>query len=236
VIAVSHGVRYLTFGQAGRVYDRIGRLQDVQALVERPAIDDLVAHADFEQAGTVFELGYGTGALGWRLLDQRLPAGARYVGVDVSPHMQALATRRLARFADRTDLRLSDGSLRFPFADGSFDRVLACYVLDLLSPQDIDLFLAEAARLLAAGGLLCLSGLTPGSTRTSRVVTRLWHMLWALRPELVGGCRPLRISERLDPTLWTLRHHEVVTRLGFSFENLVAAPHPSPVVPPPQSS
>ena len=220
---MSGRVRYLTVGQARRVYDRIGRLQDVQALVERPAIDDLVAHADFEHAGAVFEFGYGTGAVARRLLEQRLPAGARYVGVDVSPHMQALATRRLVPFADRIDLRLSDGSLQFPFPDGSFDRVLACYVLDLLAPEDIDLFLAEAARLLAAGGLLCLTNLTPGNTRTSRVVTRLWQRVWTLRPELVGGCRPLQTGERLDPTLWALRHHAVVTRLGFSFENLVAA-------------
>jgi ubiquinone/menaquinone biosynthesis C-methylase UbiE len=221
---MSQGVRYLTFGQAKRVYDRIGRLQDAQALVERPAIDDLVAHADFEHAGAVFELGYGTGALARRLFDQRLPAGARYVGVDVSPHMQALATRRLARFADRTDLRLSDGSLRYPFPDRSFDRVLACYVLDLLSPADIDQFLAEAARLLASGGLLCLTSLTPGNTPTARVVTCLWLKVWTLRPELVGGCRPLQTSERLDPTVWALRHRAIVTRLGFSFENLVAAP------------
>ena len=233
---MGHGVRYLTFGQAGRVYDRIGRLQDVQALVERPAIDDLVAHADFQHAEAVFELGYGTGALARQLLEERLPAGARYVGVDVSPHMQALATRRLVRFADRTDLRLSDGSLHFPFVDRSFDRVLACYVLDLLSLGDIDLLLVEAARLVASGGLLCLTSLTPGSTRPSRVVTRVWQMLWRLRPELVGGCRPLRTSERLDPTVWTLHHHAVVTRLGFSFENLVAARRSSPAVPPPQRS
>jgi ubiquinone/menaquinone biosynthesis C-methylase UbiE len=233
---MSQGVRYLTFGQARRVYDRIGRFQDVQAFVERPAIDDLVAHADFEHAEAVFELGFGTGALACRLLEERLPAGARYVGVDVSPHMQALATRRLARFADRTDLRLSDGSLRFPYADGAFDRVLGCYVLDLLSPEDIDLFLVEAARLLAVGGLLCLTSLTPGSTGASRGVTRVWRMLWRLCPDLVGGCRPLRTSERLDPAVWTLRHHAVVTRLGFSFENLVAAPHSSPAAPPPQGS
>jgi ubiquinone/menaquinone biosynthesis C-methylase UbiE len=223
---MSESGRYLTVAQVRRVYDRIGRLQDVQALVERPAIDDLVAHADFEHARAVFELGYGTGGLAGRLLERHLPGEARYIGVDVSPHMQALAVRRLAGFGDRVELRLSDGSLRFPFADGSFDRVLACYVLDLLAPADIDLFLSEAVRLLRPAGLLCLSSLTPGTTASARLVTRLWRGLWMLRPELVGGCRPLRVGARLGPEAWALRYHAVVTRLGFSFENLVAARRP----------
>jgi ubiquinone/menaquinone biosynthesis C-methylase UbiE len=223
---MSEGGRYLTRAQARRVYDRIGRLQDVQALVERPALDDLVVHADFEQAQAVFELGYGTGALAERLLERHLPTGARYAGVDLSPHMRALAGRRLARFGDRAELRLSDGSLRFSSADGSFDRVLACYVLDLLAPADIDLFLAEAARLLRPAGLLCLSSLTLGETAPAKLVTRAWQRLWLLHPELVGGCRPLQSARRLDPEVWVLRHHAIVTRLGFSFENLVATRRP----------
>lgn len=220
----SRSGRYLTFAQASHVYDRIGRLQDLQALVEHPAIDDLVAHADFEHARAVFELGYGTGALARRLFEAHLPADARYVGVDVSPHMHELATRRLDRFADRAELRLSDGGLRFPFAAGIFDRFLSCYVLDLLTPTDIDLLLSEARRLLAPRGLLCLTSLTTGTTGTTRAVARGWRALWRLRPELLGGCRPIQIADHLEPDAWAIRHHAVVPRLGFSFEVLVAAP------------
>jgi ubiquinone/menaquinone biosynthesis C-methylase UbiE len=216
--------RFLTFAQAPRVYDRIGRLQDVQALVERPALDDLVAHADFEHAAAVFELGYGTGALARRLLERHLPADARYVGVDVSPHMHELAERTLGPFVERAELRLSDGGLRFPFADGVFDRFLSCYVLDLLAPADIDLVLGEAERLLAPHGLLCLTSLTTGSSASTRAVAHAWSALWRLRPALLGGCRPIRIADHLDSAAWAIRHHADLARFGFGFEVLVAVP------------
>jgi ubiquinone/menaquinone biosynthesis C-methylase UbiE len=219
----SRSDRYLSCGQASRVYDRIGRLQDVQARVERPALDELVAHANFEHAQAVFELGYGTGALAKRLFEQHLSAQARYVGVDVSRHMHELASRRLRRFADRAELRVSDGGLRFPFADGVFDRFVSSYVLDLLAPTDIDLVVGEARRLLAPGGLLCLTSLTTGTTATTRTVARIWQALWRIRPELLGGCRPIRIAEHLNPAAWAVRHHADVARLGFSFEVVVAA-------------
>lgn len=215
--------RYLNVAQASRVYDRIGRLQDVQALVERPALDDLVAHADFEHARSVFELGHGTGALALRLFEQHLPDNARYVGVDVSPHMHELANRRLRPFADRAELQLSDGNLRFPFPDGAFDRFLSCYVLDLLAPADIQLVLGEAGRLLVPHGLLCLTSLTNGATSATRAVSHAWQAFWRLRPELLGGCRPIRIRDHLDPLAWAIPHHAVHTRFGFSFEVVVAA-------------
>lgn len=222
--APSRGNTFLTFAQASRVYDRIRRLQDVQALVERPAINDLVAHADFEHAVAVFEFGYGTGALARRLFEKHLPADARYVGIDVSPHMHEVASRRLRSFADRTELRLSDGGLQFPLADGGFDRFLSCYVLDLLAPSDIDLVLSEARRMLAPQGLLCLTSLTPGTIGAQRALTRAWQTVWKLRPQLLGGCRPICIAAHLDPAAWAIRHQAVIRRLGFSFEVVVAAP------------
>lgn len=205
------------------MYDRIGRGQDVQAVFEHRAISDLLAHAEFEGAGAVFELGYGTGALAERLLRRYLPAESRYTGIDVSPHMHDLARRRLHTYLSRAELRLSDGALQFPFPDAAFDRFVACYVLDLLSDENISAVLREAGRLLTQGGLLCLASLTPGTTVAARGVTRIWQSLWSLRPELVGGCRPVKLADRLEVDQWTIRHHTVVTTLGVSSEVVVAA-------------
>ena len=215
--------RYLSREQARRVYDRIGRGQDLQAIYEHAAIRGLLTQGDFREARSVFELGYGTGALAERLLAEHLPAGSRYVGLDLSPRMHELARRRLARFGDRAELRLGEGSLRLPFADDSFDRVVAAYVLDLLAPEEIDLFLREAHRLLVPGGLLCLTSLTYGRTAPARALTRAWLALWGLSPGLVGGCRPLRLAEHLGSDLWELRHRNVVTTLALSSEVIVAA-------------
>jgi ubiquinone/menaquinone biosynthesis C-methylase UbiE len=217
---------YLTAEQARRVYDRIGRIQDLQAFYEHRAITALLAHGDFEHAHAVCEFGHGTGALAERLLARNLPAEARYTGVDVSRRMHVLAARRL-RDISRVELQLSDGSIRLPFSDGSFDRFLATYVLDLLSPDDIRLLLREAHRLLAPSGLLCLASLTTGATRPAQLLTRVWQALWSLRPALVGGCRPIELTEYLDQTTWSFRHHATVTTLAISSEVIVAAKRPA---------
>ncbi len=214
--------RYLTASQAARVYDRIGRVQDLQAVYERRATAALLEHGDFEHAHAVCELGHGTGALAHRLLTRHLPADAHYSGIDVSPHMHQLAARRLRAYPSRVELRLSDGSLHLAYPDASFDRFVATYVLDLLSPDDIQLVLAEAHRLLAPDGLLCLASLTTGATPPARLLTRAWQAIWAIRPALVGGCRPITLADQLDQTRWSLRHHATLTTLAISSEVVVA--------------
>jgi ubiquinone/menaquinone biosynthesis C-methylase UbiE len=214
--------RYLSPDQAARTYDRIGRLQDIQ-IYERRAIRELVTHADFEHAHSVFELGPGTGRLAARLLERCLPETAIYLGMDVSPRMARLASRRLECWRGRANVRRSDGSMTIPASDGDFDRFLCTYVLDLLSPEDTTAVLAEAWRVLEPGGLLCVASLTHGETAPSRILTGLWQRLWNLRPQLVGGCRPISVSGRLSPELWAIRHRAVVGSLALSSEVVVAS-------------
>jgi ubiquinone/menaquinone biosynthesis C-methylase UbiE len=215
--------RYLTAEQTRRVYDRIGRVQDLQAVYEHRAIAVLLAHGEFEHAHAVCEVGHGTGALARRLLDDYLPTDARYSGIDLSPRMHELATRRLHPYANRVELRLGNALPHLPHPDASFDRFIAAYVLDLLSPDDIGHTLGEAHRVLVPGGLLCLAGLATGTTAPSRLLSSAWHTLWSLTPELVGGCRPISISDHLEQAAWTLRHHQTVTSLGISSDVVVAA-------------
>ena len=136
--------------------------------------------------------------------------------------MHQLAARRLRAYPNRVELRLSDGSLHLPDADASFGRFVATYVLDLLSPDDIQLVLEEAHRLLAPDGLLCLASLTTGATPPARLLTRAWQAIWAIRPALVGGCRPITLADQLDQTHWLLRHRATLTTLAISSEVVVA--------------
>jgi hypothetical protein len=91
----------LTSEQARQVYDRIGRAQDWQRFYENAATADLVAHAGFDAAHSIVELGCGTGRFAAGLLTRHLPADASYVGVDLSPRMVALASERLRPWRDR---------------------------------------------------------------------------------------------------------------------------------------
>lgn len=219
--ATKHPPRYLTVEQARRTYDRIGRIQDLQAIYEHRAIRELLAHSDFEHAHAVFELGYGTGALARRLLEHHLPTDSRYVGLELSPRMHRLAKRRLRSFGPRAELLLAGGPLQLPLPSSGFDRFLATYVLDLLSPNDISLVITEAHRILAPGGRMCLISLTDGEGWAGKLIARAWAWLWSRYPALVGGCRALELSTYV-PDDWQLEHSAVVTSAGISSEVLVA--------------
>ncbi|MGH7297038.1 MAG: class I SAM-dependent methyltransferase [Polyangiaceae bacterium] len=211
-----------TPGDARRFYDRFGAKQDLQ-FYENRALDRLLAQADFEHASSVFELGCGTGRLAERLLRERLPAGARYVGVDVSTTMTRLAQERLAPCTDRATARLTDGSTRLAEPAGAFDRFVATYVLDLLPERGIVDVLGEAHRVLGERGQLCVVGMTEGTGPLSRTVCAAWKGLHSLSPRLVGGCRPVRVGDRLDTTAWRIEHDEVVTAWGVPSEVLIAS-------------
>jgi ubiquinone/menaquinone biosynthesis C-methylase UbiE len=210
--------------QARRVYDRIGPAQDWQRFYEDAATRELVAHGRFDEAATVFELGCGTGRFAAGLLGEHLPPTAMYLGVDVSPRMIDLASARLAPWSDRAAARLVDGNGTAPVADGSVDRFVSNYVFDLLSPEATRDALDDARRALAPGGLVCVTGLTPAEGGPPGLVSRAWTYVWMRWPALVGGCRPIRITDALDTTQWEVRHQRVVTAWGITSEAVITAP------------
>ncbi len=212
----------LTTAEARAFYDRFGRKQDSQGFYENPALDDLVASSRFREAQNAFEFGCGTGRFAARLLEKELPASATYLGCDLSAVMVALAEERLDAFAGRATVVQSDGAIRFPLSDRSVDRVVSCYLLDLLSGADIAAFLAGARRVLRPGGLLCLVSLTEGVSAWSRIVIALWMALFRLRPSLVGGCRPIRLEAYPDTETWQVLHRRVVAPFGVPSEVPVA--------------
>lgn len=216
-----------TVEEAKRFYDRFGAKQDLQ-FYENAALECLLDHADFEHAASVFELGCGTGRLAERLLRERLPPPARYVGVDISTTMTGLAEQRLARWHGRAFVRLSDGTARHSEPDRTFDRFVATYVLDLLPEAKIRDVLCEARRLLTEDGALCVVGMTEGNGPISRTVCSVWKGLHALSPRLVGGCRPVLLREFLDVNVWHVDHAEVVSAWGICSEVIIARPaHPT---------
>jgi len=215
-------VPVLTAEQVRRVYDRIGRAQDWQRVYEDAATADLVAHAGFDTADAVVELGCGTGRFAAELLARHLRAEATYAAVELSPRMVALASDRLWRWRDRATVSLVDGHATIPARDGAADRFVADYVFDLLGPEETRSKLAEARRVLAPGGLLCVAGLTNGEHGVARNVSRAWRGIWARWPALVGGCRPVRLVDALDPAAWEINHHRVVAAWGIASEVVIA--------------
>ncbi|GAB3147936.1 class I SAM-dependent methyltransferase [Amycolatopsis sp. NPDC004378] len=117
----------------------------MNAYYERPATLDLAG----DVAGRrILDAGCGSGLLAAQLRSR----GAVVSGFDSSAGMLAQARQRLGEDAD---LRVADLAEPLPFADGSFDDVVASLVLHYL--RDWTPPLAELRRVLRAGGRLIVS-------------------------------------------------------------------------------
>ena len=194
--------RVLTVDQARAFYDRMGAWQDWQRFYEDPPLRRLLRAAKFQAAHAIIEFGCGTGRFAQQILSDIAPADCRYLGVDVSPTMVTLARARLSTYPGRAEVRLSDGAVTIGESDGSFDRYVSNYVLDLLSRESIRQLVSEAHRLLGPGGLLCLVSLTHGGSAFQKLVSGAWSRIHSFRPALVGGCRPIELLDFVSLPEW----------------------------------
>ncbi len=125
--------------------------KDVEAAIVRHLAATPIEH--------LLDAGTGTG----RMLELLAPQVTRAVGVDVSPEMLAIARDRLMRAnLGHCQVRLGD-TYRLPFAAGSaltgFDAVVFHQVLHYL--DDPGAAVAEAARVMRAGGRLLIADFAP---------------------------------------------------------------------------
>lgn len=99
----------------------------------------------------VLELGVGTGRIAWPVA----AAGCRVVGIDIAHDMLQVAHHAAADIENTggaQHLSLLQGDVaRLPFADQSFDAVLAVHVLHLI--PDWRAALVEIARVMRPGGV-----------------------------------------------------------------------------------
>jgi SAM-dependent methyltransferase len=110
----------------------------------------------------LLDIGTGTG----RMLELLAPRAERAIGIDVSPEMLAIARDRLlSEKLTQAQVRLGD-LYRLPFADtgtgdneAGFDAVLFHQVLHYL--DDPGAAVAEAARVMRAGGRLLIADFAP---------------------------------------------------------------------------
>jgi ubiquinone/menaquinone biosynthesis C-methylase UbiE len=213
----------LSRDEAREYYDRFGHKQDWQSIYEGRALRDLITGGAFEEARAVLEIGCGTGSFAAEILEQRLPREASYLGTEIRSTMLGLAREKLAPYADRASVVLTNGDPRLPYPDDAFDRFVANYVLDLLPAQEIVILLAEARRVLAPEGRLCLISLTNGTGPFSHFVVWLWKRAHAMSARFVGGCRPIDLRSFLSERAWRILEHEIVVAFGLPSQVVVAA-------------
>jgi SAM-dependent methyltransferase len=115
----------------------------------------------FGAEADVLEVGCGDGMV-WRENFDRIPAGWRLTLSDLSPGMVELAQEALGERAEYAVADVQD----LPFADGSFDGVIANHML--FHVDDRPRALGEIARVLRPGGLFCATAIGVGHLRQLR--------------------------------------------------------------------
>jgi demethylmenaquinone methyltransferase/2-methoxy-6-polyprenyl-1,4-benzoquinol methylase len=181
---------------------------------------------------TALDVGVGTGDLAFELLAASDPT-SRVVGVDVSEAMlEAVRARGAASpFAARFEARAADAH-SLPFADGSFDRVVAAFAVRNFS--DLAAGLREMRRVLRPAGRVVILELSTPPNLLVRGAFRLYFD--RLSPRLAAALGGDRAAYRYLPRSvarfpGALRLAELLRETGFArvrFERLalgIAAIH-----------
>ncbi len=199
---------------ARRLYDELGSALDRSDRYEARAKARALELLQLEAGQRVLHVAVGTGREHARLAGAVAPRGT-VVGFDLSRGMLALARQRAA-----TPLCEGD-AVALPFATGSFDRLFSAYMLDLLPAADLPRVLAEFRRVLRPDGRMVLVSLTHGCTPPSRLFVALWTLVYRLRPEALGGCRPLHLAPFVEQAGFRLLHNETLIQRAFPSEIVV---------------
>lgn len=188
--------------------------------------DALVAHHGLAlNRLRLLDVGCGGGVLS----EEFAALGCQVTGIDISPRSIAAARAHAAQAGLAIEYRLGSAA-DLPFADGSFDAVTCCDVLEHI--RDWRQVIAEAGRVLRPGGLFLFD--TINRTQKSRAVfiyglqespltklmppeTHVWDMF--IRPNeitaaleqndmVVGDLKGGEIARNPLATLWNVRQQK----------------------------
>jgi len=139
-----------------RVYDLVASVYPVSTFFfHSKAHACALRHSGIRNGMRVLEVATGSGEM-FRRLVKANPDG-RTFGLDLSPNMAAHTLRVARKACPQAEAHCGAVDVRsLPLRSGSFDAVMCCYLLELLSQEDIQLTLREIRRVLRAGGTCSL--------------------------------------------------------------------------------
>jgi ubiquinone/menaquinone biosynthesis C-methylase UbiE len=158
----------------------------------------------------------GTGLAFYEIV-KRNPDGIN-IGIDISEGMLKKAQKRMRKIKS-ANYELKIGSaFEIPYPDGSFDLLINNYMFDLISFDDMEKILIEFRRVLKKGGKLILVNMTMGE----KLGSRIYELIYRLSPKLIGGCRPVKMSDKLNATGFHVITREYHQQLLFPSEVILA--------------
>jgi ubiquinone/menaquinone biosynthesis C-methylase UbiE len=99
-----------------------------------------------------------------------------------------------------------------------FDVLINNYMFDLIPFDQMDAVLAEFNRVLKKGGKLVLVNMTAGEKFGSGI----YDLIYRVSPRLMGGCRGIKLSEKLKEHGFNVKVREYHQQCLFPSEVILA--------------
>jgi ubiquinone/menaquinone biosynthesis C-methylase UbiE len=174
------------------IYDSLSKIYDFWGnLTESHARSRALELAEIQNGQKILEVAVGTGLAFYEIV-KRNPEGTN-IGIDISAGMLKKARKRLAPLTGNSYELKKASAFHLEEEDEQIDVLINNYMFDLIPFDQMDAVLAEFKRVLKKEGKLVLVNMTIGE----RFGSGIYDFLYRLSPRLMGGCRGIRLSEKL---------------------------------------
>ncbi len=178
--------------EIAKIYDSLAKFYDVWSnLTESRARSRALELAEIKNGLNIQEIAVGTGLAFYEIV-KRNPDGIN-IGIDISAGMLKKARKRLSQLSEANYELKEASAFHLEGEDEQFDVLINHYMFDLISFDQMDAVLAEFKRVLKKGGKLVMVNMTVGE----KLGSGIYDFLYRLSPRLMGGCRGIRLSEKL---------------------------------------
>jgi len=201
-----------------RVYDRLAPVYSISTnLFHSRAHRRALEICDLKDGMRVLEVATGSGEMFRRLV--RTNRSGATLGVDLSPNMARLTHQRVQREFPASVAQCHAVDARhMPFRDAAFDSVFCCYLLELLSGDDIVRTIGEFHRVLRRRGqlvLVLIGQKTPAFNAMYRVAGKLAPAFWGRQVEE-------RVPELVEASDFQIERDAMVRQIFYPSRVLVA--------------
>ncbi len=201
-----------------RVYDRLAPVYSISTnLFHSRAHRRALEICELKDGMRILEVATGSGEM-FRRLVRSNPGGAT-LGVDLSPNMARRTQDRVQRqFPSATTQCQAVDARHMPFRDATFDSIFCCYLLELLSGEDIARTIGEFHRVLRRRGqlvLVLIGQKTPAFNAIYRVAGKVAPAFWGRQVEE-------RVPELVEANDFTIERDAMVRQIFYPSRVLVS--------------
>ena len=199
------------------IYDSISKIYDLWGiLTETRARSRALELAEIKNGQNILEVAVGTGLAFYEIV-KRNPDGTN-IGIDISAGMLKKAQKRLAPLTGANYELKKASAFHLEEDDEQFDVLINNYMFDLIAFEQMDAILAEFKRVLKTRGKLVLVNMTIGEKFGSSI----YDFMYRVSPRLMGGCRGIRLSEKLNEHGFDVKVREYHQQCLFPSEVILA--------------